>query len=506
MTGSEEPPYLEHYPIEEMPALQQAPVRWLNVVEVNPGESLTSFLFRQAEWWSVSLKYLMREVDSSIFRTTPDFDVQLPERLLSRIAWNMDRRIDTVTPMTFGPVIHNLFPPEEIVKLGGRWNASHLPWILPAGWFLRRGQKPRAVGGIPYCPQCLMENGVLHSPLSHRLAFVTCCPKHKVWLLDRCPTCETRAAQPVTKIWAEREASILGIRCEACLPQLPTRSPRVEPADPACLRLQTAIWGGLHSGQITIPQLGVFPSVAFLAGLKIVLSATTWLREQGINLPPKRVPRIFPPNPRSTGSHDRRFEHASLLNRITRLVGAAWIIEEPLNRWPLLPELCGWPTSLPRSWKHPWEGFDGSGQVIKRGPWARGHSPSGKGRDEATMRAFFDLVEGIDLHPIRVGALLGDVSSRQYQHWRNRPSTRIPTECARRMEYFLRIWEALNQFLSARSAAREWLVTPKRIPPFDGSAPIDALSGPGTLHKFEAILSMLGCDSKATGQQPEPPK
>ena len=41
----------------------------------------------------------------------------------------------------------------------------------------------------PRCIPCLQEGGLPYARITHRLAFVTCCPKHKVFLVSKCHAC-----------------------------------------------------------------------------------------------------------------------------------------------------------------------------------------------------------------------------------------------------------------------------------------------------------------------------
>lgn len=460
------------FEVEALPELQAAPQRWLRVVDPVAGEALTSLLSRQARSWGINLKALLKDLDPSIHRSVPDLDLAPPDRLISLVSRRTDFPIKLVQSGTLHPLLHHLMPLEELAKVAGqRWNASHLAWILPAGWQVKQSGKVSPEGGIPYCPCCILEDDVSFSPLVNRLAFTVACPKHKVLLLDRCPTCQSLTSPALSGLRSVRDGALTGIRCESCQPDFPTLAPKFERADAGVLRLQTLILDGLKTGFVSIPQLGKYPTVSFLGGLRVTLTATSWLREQGISLPPKRNSKVFPPVVRGTGNHEVRFENASLPNRIARLTSAAWITEEPLDRWPLLQQLCAWPTSLPKSWRHPWEGVNDSGQVVKRDNWSNRQSRLDDGQDVQRTRAFFNLVEALDLHPIRVQGMLGNISSRRYLTWKNRPASRISLECARRMESFLRIWEGLLQLFQQEDAARAWLLQPKKVSPFDGRCP-----------------------------------
>lgn len=480
------------FEIESLPPLQAAPQRWLTVVDPLPGEALTSLLGRQADSHGISLLQLLNNLRRLHLRVLPDLDLAPPAELVRSLAQWLSLPVPVLQERTLCPFLQFLIPLEELSRASGQaWNASHLPWILPAGWQLKPKARKNVHGGIPYCPLCIREVGNCYSPLPHRLAFTTACPRHKILLLDQCPSCQRFTAPATVRIQVLEGEGSWGLRCGACNTEDVSAIPTLEKAPASLLWLQAQIMSGLESGSVTVPQLGAFPALQFLAGLRISISAVTWLHEQGINLPPSRQGAAQPTLSRAAGKHAVRFENASLRSRSHRLKMAAWILEEPLNRWPLLQQLCAWPASLPKSWRHPLEGLDENGYLIMRGPWGNRAARKASGPDTAQTQAFFQLVEALDLHPIRVQGLFGNITDRQYLHWKNRPSTRLPQEASRRMEYFLRIWNGLVEFYHQETAAKEWLFKPKRVPPYNGLAPIDALSGSEKLQQFEVIAGLF---------------
>ncbi len=48
----------------------------------------------------------------------------------------------------------------------------------------------------PRCPLCLEEGTIPYARINHRLAFVTCCPKHKVFLVSKCHACGNHLTFP----------------------------------------------------------------------------------------------------------------------------------------------------------------------------------------------------------------------------------------------------------------------------------------------------------------------
>lgn len=481
------------FSVETLPGLRPAPERWLRIAPSIEGESLTSRLGRQARLWSVPVPSLLRDLLAVDCKVLPDLDVAPPTELLAHIAARLGESPSEVEQGTLRRFLPKLMPPGHLAKVPlQRWKMSHLPWILPSGWQDQPASKLRRGAGIPYCPTCAIEKGADHSPLTHRLAFQVACERHKVWLQDRCPTCETWTSPAVRELLPHATEEGMGLRCDRCPPMLPTRAPHPERADTLAMQLQAALSTGLSSGTITLAQLGQYPTLQFLGGLRYCFFAVAWLRDQGVCLPPARPGKPLPMVVRTRGHHSGPFESLPLAERILRIKGAAWICAAPLDRWGLLHQLCAWPNNLPRSWRHPWEELSESGVPTGSARWNKKGSRQPEARDVQKVRAFFDLMDSLGLHPVRVQGLLGNISSTRYDRWRNQPTTRFPLDCYRRMEAFLRLWDRLLAFFNTPAIAQEWVIKPNRHPLFGGLAPIDALSGPGTLLKFESTVSMFG--------------
>lgn len=487
--------------VEPLPERIPPPERWLRVAPPIEGESLTSRLGRQARLWSVPLSSLLRDALAPDEKSAPDLDIAPPFDLVARIAARFGESPSEMEKGTFRQVLRHLMPPEYLARISTqRWKLSHIPWILPSGWQDGRGVTAWRGRGIPFCPVCVMEESVSHAPLAHRLAFHVACEKHHVLLLDKCPTCESRTSPAYVALHPDVKEGVNGIRCDHCPTMLPTRAPVIEKAGSRLLSLQSALSLGLINGSISVPQLGQFPTIQYLGGLRVAFSAVVWLRDQGVTLPPVRSGKVPPYSIRSSGMKGGPFETQPLQERVLRMRDAAWILAAPLDRWPLLYQLCAWPANFPRWLRHPWEGITEDGVEMRNPRRGATHSQPTGTRDVQKVRAFFDLVEELGIHPVRVQGMLGNISSSRYQRWRNQPATRFPLESYRRMEAFLRLWDGLLAFFNAQSIAHEWVNKPNRNPLFGGLAPIDAFSGPGTLNKFEASISMFGGAAQALNE------
>lgn len=67
---------------------------------------------------------------------------------------------------------------------------GNTPWIMPIGVYHRT----RRAFGMQFCPQCLKEDKEPYFRRKWRLAFVTCCERHGIALLDKCPVCQAPVA------------------------------------------------------------------------------------------------------------------------------------------------------------------------------------------------------------------------------------------------------------------------------------------------------------------------
>lgn len=82
-----------------------------------------------------------------------------------------------------------LYQSANLMSKNPNKNASW-PWIMPYG---TRNRKHK--GGLQFCPICLSTDKYPYFRKHWRFAWQTCCKKHSVQLLDKCPECNL-APQP----------------------------------------------------------------------------------------------------------------------------------------------------------------------------------------------------------------------------------------------------------------------------------------------------------------------
>jgi hypothetical protein len=121
------------------------------------------------------------------------------------------------------------------------------PHSLDSSWIMRlsRGPGSRLRFGLQACIACLDEEQ--HFDRAWRLAFVTCCSKHRVRLIDRCASCNG----PL-RIWQRRESALqlrLARHCFACGTALRC-SP--SPASPSAMDIQETLLRALRAENVLL--------------------------------------------------------------------------------------------------------------------------------------------------------------------------------------------------------------------------------------------------------------
>jgi hypothetical protein len=87
-----------------------------------------------------------------------------------------------------------------------------MKWVMPLGINVKAKHF-----GMQFCPCCLKEDQQPYYRKYWRLAFMVTCPKHGVWLHDRCPAC---AAPVLHKKIKPAQNDVYGVediaRCHHC--------------------------------------------------------------------------------------------------------------------------------------------------------------------------------------------------------------------------------------------------------------------------------------------------
>ena len=143
-----------------------------------PDELFTSWLARLARAHELKLQSFSQLVFGRAY--------QLWNRDLDRLApiWVVERLAEiTATPLE--RAWHTTLASYEGTVYPRHAETGILRWVLNVGVYHRT----RLKFGLQVCPHCLAGDVDPYFRRSWRLAFVVCCPRHRVKLIDACPSC-----------------------------------------------------------------------------------------------------------------------------------------------------------------------------------------------------------------------------------------------------------------------------------------------------------------------------
>jgi len=165
---------------------------------------------------------------------------------------------------------------------------NKLLWLPPAGTY----QTSRSFGQ-QVCSKCLKEQKVAYLKITWRLAFVTTCERHGVYLIDRCPGC----GEPIQPLYASPNAVSVS-RCWKCDLDL-SRVDAVHINDGEALRTQERLIEIADKGWVNLGAYGPVYSLAYfwvlwrvyrlLATGRFAYPLRKWI---GGSIPVSSIPRI----------------------------------------------------------------------------------------------------------------------------------------------------------------------------------------------------------------------
>ncbi|WP_425273422.1 TniQ family protein [Pseudomonas morbosilactucae] len=157
--------------------------RWPLTPPILPDELFSSWLVRTAHAHGCSPNTLTSAVWPRARAWACDVDRQLSEARIDALARVTGFSAQALAASTLWQPTRVLHPNPMMRRMGNQ------PWVLPLG-----SRNQSHAGGLLCCPLCIC-GPVPHYLLQHRLAWHTACPRHRVLLVDRCPTCMS-ALQP----------------------------------------------------------------------------------------------------------------------------------------------------------------------------------------------------------------------------------------------------------------------------------------------------------------------
>jgi len=163
------------------------------------------------------------------------------------------------------------------------------PWILSIG-----ARNRLRTGGLQYCPLCLKEDAYFR--IQWRLAWHTCCTRHRVLLLDSCPHC----SMPIEPHLLEAQQQSITV-CSNCLRDLQDASLDTAPNQP--MRFQQMAETARYDGYYTYSDMKMltpdwFKLVKFfmLFSRRMAMPETPSLESLaqhfGLTSTPKQAPKI----------------------------------------------------------------------------------------------------------------------------------------------------------------------------------------------------------------------
>ncbi len=157
--------------------LTHMPMKYPNFVRSEPGEVLSSWLVRSALHYGMDPLSLTSLIWPEWRALLCDID-----RGLSPEATSLLERFTGAEPAHINSLM--LSGSYSALFIDGLSASSMLPWVVS------RGSRGRVcLMGMPYCPQCLVEDSVPYFRQAWRMAFTIACIRHRCQLRSSCWHC-----------------------------------------------------------------------------------------------------------------------------------------------------------------------------------------------------------------------------------------------------------------------------------------------------------------------------
>lgn len=210
-----------------------------------------------------------------------------------------------------------------------RIDTPEWPWLIPIGRSHRSGPHT----GFQFCPMCL-KSGEPHFKWHWRIAFVCCCPTHRILLQDKCPKCGNSIHATSQGLWGLRAEPRMDYlirmeRCRHC--QFDLRHTPTKPASELLVSRQKAL-----VEKVEAAGKGTNGSAAdWFAVLRHILTLIVGpnlgleqLRRVVANC--SLVSRVDVPLPYEPDAEILPFEELAVESRVLALQAATWLAE----KWP----------------------------------------------------------------------------------------------------------------------------------------------------------------------------
>lgn len=211
-----------------------------------------------------------------------------------------------------------------------RFETPDWPWLIPLG----RSHRSGAHAGFQFCPACL-SSGEPYFRWQWRIAFIVCCPVHRVLLADKCPKCHEPIHASAQGLWGLREAAHMDClirieRCRTC--QFNLRHAPALVASTSLIERQEALVRNLNSveegtGDTAADRFAVLRHiVSLIVGQNLGLE---YFRRVVADL--SGLERVDLPLPYEPDAEILPFEELPVRSRALALEAAIWLTKE----WPM---------------------------------------------------------------------------------------------------------------------------------------------------------------------------
>jgi TniQ len=210
-----------------------------------------------------------------------------------------------------------------------RIDTPEWPWLIPIG----RSHRSGAIAGFQFCPLCLSSSEP-YFRWQWRIAFVCCCPVHRVLLVDRCPECRASIHASAQGLWGLRddprmEYLIRMERCRSC--RFDLRHALAVVADDSLVQRQEALIRKLESAEKGTDAVAADHFAVLRHIVSLIVGQNLGLeRFRQVIADRSGLSRVDVPLPYEPDAEILHFEELAVRSRALALEAAIWLLEE----WP----------------------------------------------------------------------------------------------------------------------------------------------------------------------------
>lgn len=173
---------------------------------------------------------------------------------------------------------------EALIFQNYSFNSATIKGILNVGIYHRS----RNNFGLQYCPLCLKEDLIPYYRKYWRLAYITTCDKHNIYLSDRCPHCSApimpHRLDMANKTYLPKDISLT--LCASCKKDLTQSIDSFAPTQNE-LCLMKKITHAIDYGYVELGHTNNLHSLLFFEGLRVLIHGLARVKKQSwSDIPP----------------------------------------------------------------------------------------------------------------------------------------------------------------------------------------------------------------------------